>query len=298
MTKHYRSNKIEWSFIFKLKNFLLMLFGVSSSVFAMKGFMIPNAFMDGGITGISLLLHEVFHINISFLVIVLNIPFIILSYQKIGKTFAVLTALSIILLSIGLAFLEFSTITTDKLLIAVFGGVLMGAGIGLVIRAGGVLDGSEVMAVFTKRKTGFSTREIIMVFNFFIFAGAVFHLGIETAMYSLITFFAATGATEYIVDGFEEYTAMNIISSKHIEVKQFLANELGKGITIFKGERGYLPGKFEIKNDCEIIVTIISRLEIKIIQEALEQIDPHVFIYVQSVKEVSGGLVKAKAHVH
>lgn len=297
MSTAHKSAPIRWEHIFNLKNILLMICGTGSAVFAMKGFMIPNKFMDGGITGISLLLHEVYHINISILIIILNIPFIILSYKKIGKTFAVFTVISVILLALGLAFINVAPITSDKLLIAVFGGALIGTGIGLVIRAGAVLDGAEVMAVFTKRKTGFSTREIVMVFNFFIFAGAAFHLGIETAMYSLITFFTATWANEYIVDGIEEYTAMNIISSQHEEIKQYLVNDLGKGITVFKGERGYLPGKFDIKSECEIIVTIISRLEIKVIQDALEKIDPKVFIYVQSVKEASGGVLKDKAHI-
>jgi len=276
---------------------LMMLAGVASAIFAMKGFMIPNSFMDGGITGISILLHEVFHINISLLVIVFNIPFVILSYKKISKTFAVFTIIAVVLLSIGLCFIEISPITSDKLLIAVFGVALIGTGIGLGIRQGAILDGAEVIVVFTKRKTGFSTREIIMTFNFLIFAGAAFHLGIETAMYSLITFFTATWATEYVVDGIEEHTAMNIISSKHEEVKHFLVNDLGKGITVFKGERGYLPGQYEVRTDCEIIVTIISRLEIKMIQDALEKIDPSVFVYVQSVKEASGGILKEKAHV-
>ncbi len=297
MTAYHKNKAIEWSHIFDLKNMLLMLAGVCCAVFAMKGFMIPNSFMDGGITGISLLIHEVFHINISLLIIVFNIPFIILSYRKISKTFAVFTIFAELLLATGLVFIELPPITNDKLLIAVFGGALIGAGIGLVIRAGAILDGAEVVVVFTKRRTGFSTREIIMVFNFLIFAGAAFHLGIETAMYSLITFFTATWATEYVVDGIEEHTAMNIISSNHEEVKRLLVNDLGKGITVFKGERGYLPGQYDIKVECEIIVTIISRLEIKVIQEALEKIDPHVFVYIQSVKEATGGILKAKAHV-
>lgn len=262
----------------------------------MKGFMIPNSFMDGGITGISILLYELFHINISMLVIVLNIVFIYLGYRRIGKTFAVQTTIAVILLSIGLLFIEIPAITKDKLLIATFGGILMGTGVGLVIRGGGVIDGAEVIAVFTVRKTGFSNTEIIMLINTIIFSVAAFALGIETAMYSIITYFTATRATNYVVDGIEEFTAMNIICSQPEEVKSLLVNDLGKGITVYKGERGYLPGSFEVRTESDIIVTIVTRLEIKQIQESIIEIDPKAFIYIQSIKEASGGILKAKAH--
>lgn len=296
MTKKYRSDKVEWEKVWNLKNLFLVVCGIALAVLAMKGFMIPNLFLDGGITGISILLHELFHINISLLMFVLNIPFIYLGYKKIGKTFAVQTTQAVILLALGLHFIEIKPITSDKLLIAIFGGILIGTAIGLVIRSGGVIDGAEVIAVFTKRKTGFSNSEIIMAFNTVIFGVAAFQFGIETAMYSIITYFAATRATDYVVDGIEQYTAMNIISSRQEEIKNFLVNELGKGITVYKGERGYLPGSYDIKTDCQIIVTVITRLEIVQIQDALMKIDPNAFIYIQTIREATGGILKAKAH--
>lgn len=296
MTKKYKSDRVEWKHVLNFKNLLLIFFGTGLAVLAMKGFMIPNRFMDGGITGISILLHEIFHINISFLVVILNVLFIYLGYRRIGKTFAVQTTIAVVLLSIGLLFIDINPITSDKLLIAIFGGILIGTGVGLVIRGGGVIDGAEVVAVFTKRRTGFSNSEIIMLFNTIIFSVAAFQFGIETAMYSIITYFTATRATDYVVDGIEEFTAMNIISSQQEEIKNFLVNELGKGITVYKGERGYLPGSFDIKADCEIIVTIITRLEVKQIQDTIMQIDPRAFVYVQSIKEATGGILKAKPH--
>ena len=298
MKRHYKSDSIEWKKVFDLKNFLYIIVGVSLAILAMKGFMIPNRFMDGGITGISLLLKEIFHLDISLLSVFLNIPFIYLGYRRISKTFAVQTTIAVLLLSIGLYFINIQPITSDKLLIAIFGGVLIGTSIGLVIRGGGVIDGAEVVAVFTQRRTGFSNSEIIMLINAFIFAVAAFQFGIETALYSLITYFAASKATNYVVDGIEEYNAMNILSAQQEEVKSFLVNELGKGITIYKGERGYLPGNFDVKTDCDIIVTIVTRLEIKQIQDALKRIDPMAFIYVQSIKEASGGILKEKVHAH
>ncbi len=296
MMRKYKTDGVEWSHVLNIKNFLYLLFGTGLAVLAMKGFMIPNRFLDGGITGISILLHEIFHINISLLVIVLNATFIYLGYRRIGKTFAVQTTIAVFLLALGLLFVDIKPITHNNFLIAIFGGLLIGAGVGLVIRAGGVIDGAEVVAVFTKRRTGFSNSEIIMLINTIIFAVAAIQFGIETAMYSIITYFTATRATNYVVDGIEEFTAMNIISSQHEEVKHFLVNELGKGITVYKGERGYLPGSFEVRADVDIIVTIVTRLEIKQIQDTLMTIDPKAFVFIQSIKEASGGILKAKAH--
>lgn len=297
MTRKYKQDRIEWKNVLNLKSFLHILIGVGLATFAMKGFMIPNKFLDGGVTGISILLHELFHINISVLIIMLNIIFIYLGYKKISKTFAVQTTIAVILLAIGLFSINIKPVTSDKLLIAIFGGLLIGTGIGLVIRGGGVIDGSDVIAVFTQRKTGLSNTEVLLLFNSTIMVIAAYQFGIETALYSIITYFTATRATNYIVDGIEEFTAINIISSVQEEIKSYLVNELGKGITVYKGERGYLPGSFDIKTDCEIIVTIVTRLEIKQIQDTLEEIDPKVFVYIQSIKEAMGGILKAKAHV-
>jgi uncharacterized membrane-anchored protein YitT (DUF2179 family) len=285
MTYKHKTDKVDWSMVASPKNILLILIGTGFAVLAMKGFMIPNKFLDGGITGIAILLHEIFHINIIYL-----------GYKRIGKTFAVQTTVAVLLLSIGLLFIDINPITHDKLLIAIFGGILMGTGVGLVIRGGGVIDGAEVIAVFTGRKTGFSNSEIILLINVIIFAIAALQFGIETGMYSIITYFTATRAINYVVDGIEEFTALNIVSAKHEEIKNFLVNDLGKGITVYKGVRGYLPGSYDIRTDCEIIVAIITRLEIKQIQDAILDMDAKAFMYVQSIKEASGGILKHKAH--
>lgn len=296
MAKKHKSDIINWKIVSSPKNLLQIFVGAGMAVFAMKGFMIPNQFMDGGVTGISILLHEISHINISIFIFVFNLPFIYLGYKRIGKTFAVQTSLAVALLTLGLLFLDMPPVTTDRLLIAIFGGILIGTGVGLVIRSGGVIDGAEVIVVFTRRRFGFSNSEIIMLFNTFIFAGAAFHFGLETAMYSLITYYAATRATDYVVDGIEQYTAINIISSQQERIKDLIVNELGKGITVYKGERGYLPGSFDIKTDCEIIVAIVTRLEITQIHEAVIAIDPKAFVYIQSINEATGGILKAKGH--
>jgi uncharacterized membrane-anchored protein YitT (DUF2179 family) len=296
MTNKHQGDLINWESVWNLKNMFQIILGVAMAVFAMKGFMIPNQFMDGGVIGISILLHEISHINISIFILVFNFGFIYMGYKRIGKTFAVQTTLAVILLAIGLLVSDIPPVTTDRLLIAIFGGILMGTGVGLVIRSGGVIDGSEVIAVFTKRRTGFSNSEIIMLFNTFIFAGAAFHFGLETALYSLITYFATTRATDYVVDGIEQYTSIHVISAQYELVKNFIVNELGKGITVYKGERGYLPGSFDVKQDCEIIVTVVTRLEINQIQGSISKIDPKAFMYIQNVKEADGGILKYKGH--
>ena len=288
---------IQWKSILRMRVILQIIAGCGLAVISINGFMIPNHLIDGGVAGISILVHEIFHIPIGLLVVLFNLPFIYLGYKQIGKSFAILTIIAVVILAAGLTFIHIPVITSDRLLIAVFGGISIGSGVGLVIRAGGVIDGVEVIAVFTKRRTGFSNSEIILLFNAVLFAFAIMLLGIETSMYSLITFFAATRATEYVVDGIEEYTSMNIISSKPEAIKKLLVQNMGKGITIYKGERGYLPGKYEESAECDIIVTIISRLEIGHLQDHISEIDPNAFVYVQSIKDASGGILKHK-HKH
>lgn len=293
-SKKIRTEKVNWKQVFRPQNILQIVFGVGLAVLAMRGFMIPNRFMDGGVTGISILLHEVFHWDISILTLVINAPLVYLGYRRIGKTFAVQTILAVLLMSVGLAVVDIQPITNDKLLIAIFGGVTIGCGVGLVLRCGGVIDGAEVIAVFTRRRTGFSNSEIILLINAIIFTVAATQFGLETAMYSLITYFTATRAVDYVVDGIEQYTAINIISSQQEAVKDYLVNELNKGITVYKGERGYLPGSFDVKTEVDIIVTIVTRLEVHQIQKSILEIDPKAFVYVQTIKEAAGGILKPK----
>jgi uncharacterized membrane-anchored protein YitT (DUF2179 family) len=287
-------NKLEWNLILAPQNIIYNVVGVLCAIFAMKGFMIPNAFLDGGVTGISILLHEIYHINISVLILVLNIGFVYLSYKYIGKTFAFQTSLAVILLAFGLLFIEVPVMTNDKLLIALFGGFFIGIGMGLVIRGGGVIDGFEIIAVFTTKKISISISEIIMLFNTVIFLIAAYKFGIETAMYSIITYFTATKMCDYVSDGVEEYIALTIIAADNDKIKDLIVNEFKKGISVYKGERGYLPGSFDVKSDCDIVVTIITRLELLRIKDAIYEIEPNAFMYVQSVKEAKGGVIKHK----
>ncbi|MDQ3141481.1 MAG: YitT family protein [Bacteroidota bacterium] len=285
---------IDWKRIFSIHSIFFTLLGVFCAVIALKGFMIPNRFLDGGVTGLSILLHELLHINISILLIVLNLPFIYIGYYKIGRSFAIQTTLAIILLISSINFVEIMPITNDKILIALFGGFFIGLGIGFVIKAGGVLDGMEIIADYTNKKLGFSTSEIVMLINTAIILTAAYKFGIEAGMYSILTYFTAMKTSDYVVDGFEEYTAMTVISAKYENIKSTIVNDFNKAISVYKGERGYLPGSYNIKYDCEIVVTIVTRLEIHRIKKAILEMDPYAFIYISSIKEVTGGIVKQK----
>lgn len=286
------TDRIDWKSIFSLSSMMYTILGVFSALIALQGFMIPNHFLDGGITGISILIEEVFHIPFSLPFILLNLPFIFMGYRKIGKTFSVNALLAVILLAVLMTFITFPQITSDKVLIAVFGGFFIGLGIGLVIRGGGVIDGLEIIAHYTNKRIGFSTSEIIMTINTLLFIGAAFEFGIETAMYSILVYFTAMKTSDYVVDGFEEFTALTIISKEFETVKSVIVNDFGKAITVYKGERGYLPFSYDIKQNCDIVMTIVTRIEIHRIKEVIKQLDPYAFFYVQRIKEVKGGLGK------
>jgi uncharacterized membrane-anchored protein YitT (DUF2179 family) len=286
--------KVNWKAIFSLRSIAFTVLGVLLAVVGLQGFMVPNNFLDGGVTGISILLLGFVNIHISVLLIILNIPFLILGFRKIGRTFGIQALIAVLLLAAGMYFIQIPVFTTDKVLIAVFGGFFIGLGIGFVIRGGGIIDGLEVIALYTERKSAFTSSEIILALNTLIIIMAAYKFGIETGMYSILVYFTAMKTTDYVVDGFEEYTALNIISSKSEELKSLVVNDFGKAITVYKGERGYLPESFDVKTDCDVIMTVITRLEIHRIKEAIADIDPNAFLFVHSIKEVKGGIVKRK----
>lgn len=293
---------INWSDIFNVKNLALTIVGVLCADIALQGFMVPNHFLDGGVTGVSILIHEIFHTPLSILIIVFNIPFVFFGYKRIGKTFTIQTLLAVLLLAVALHFNFFEMIagakyvTDNRLLVALFGGVLIGIGMGLCIRGGGVIDGIEILAVFTTKKIGLTTTEVILYANSILFLIAGIEFGIETAMYSIITYYAAMRALDYVVDGIEEYNALHIISGKSEELKALIVKKYKKGITIQKGERGYLPKSFDVKEDCDIIITVVTRLELLAIQQAVSELDPKAFMYVHTIREAKGGVLSRRSH--
>jgi len=280
------------------KDYFLMLLGVCSAAFALESLLVPAKFIDGGITGIALLFNAIFHVNLSATIILLNLPFIIASYYVVSHRFAYKTLFSILLLGVMLYvfghYLHIPHITKDPILVAVFGGFFLGLGSGLAMRGGCVLDGTEVLALYTFRKTSFTVSEIIFAANIVIFTIAAFQFGIEISMYCLLTYFTASKAIDYVVEGIEEYYGVTIISANSELVKTRLVNEMGRSITIYKGERGYLPGSFEISADVDIIFTVITRLELRRLKNLVEETDRKAFVFANSIKDASGGILKHK----
>lgn len=268
--------------------------GVLLSGFALKGFLVPNRFFDGGITGVSLVLHEYYRINIAYFIVPLNLPFVLMGARLMTRQFAVRTLFTVVAFGICLLLVPYPIITSDKLLVSIFGGVFLGLGAGLAMRGGAALDGIEVLALYTGRRIAFTTSEIILGLNIVIFLIAAVMLGLETALYSTLTYYAASRTTNFVVDGLEEYTSVTIVSGHSDAIKRALVMDLGRGITVYKGERGFLPGSFEHSQPVDIISTVVTRLEVRRLRNRVHAIDPHAFLVTASAKEAAGGVLSRR----
>lgn len=278
--------------IFSLSDITYLLLGVTSASFALKSFLVPNHFLDGGVMGVSLLIHEVKNWDLSIVLVVINAPFMALAYYKVGKHFAIRSMVTILLIVLILIFIPFPELTHDKLLVAMFGGFFMGIGIGLCMRGGGTFDGMEVLALMTFKKSSFSITEIILAMNIVIFIIAAIFLKIETALYAIMTYLVASQVTKYVIEGIEAYTGVTIISGKSEEIKRELVMNFNRGLTVYKGERGFMKESYDISTDVDIIFTIVTRLEVRKLQNIVRSIDPKSFIFTSTVREPQGGIVK------
>lgn len=278
-----------------IKDFLLITAGVVSATFGLEGFLLSSHFIDGGVTGISMLLASIFGFGLPILIVVINLPFILLGYRRIGRAFAVKSTLAILGLSIALATFHFPEITHDKLLTAVFGGFFIGLGIGLAMRGGAVLDGTEIAALMISRKSPLlKVSDVILILNIVIFTTAAFFLGIDTALYSILTYFAASKMIDFVVNGIEEFTGVTIISEKSEQIRQAITENLGRGVTIYQGKRGFGARK-DRDLEMEIIFTVVTRLELPALRTEIELIDPKAFLIQQSINDITGGMVKKRA---
>lgn len=273
---------------------IFILLGILSAGIGLKGFLLSSKFIDGGVTGISMLIADVTKLPISVLIFVINIPFLILGYSKLGNIFALKSALAIAGLSLCLAFVNFPDVTPDKLLTSVFGGFFIGVGIGLAIRGGAVLDGTEIAALLVSKKTQLlKVSDIILILNVVIFSAAAFFLGVESALYSILTYLAASKMIDFILNGIEQYTGITVISTKSEIIRKMITQNLGRGVTIYQGKSGY--GKDgQINDPRDIIFTVATRLEIPLLKEQILKIDPAAFIVQQSIDDTTGGLLKRK----
>jgi uncharacterized membrane-anchored protein YitT (DUF2179 family) len=271
-----------------------MLCGSVICGFAFRGFLIPNNFLDGGVTGISLLTHEVFDLKFSIVFVAANIPLLLFGLRVMHRLSVLKILISIICVGLCTAYIPYPLVTSQKLLIAVFGGFFAGLGMGLNLRAGSAVDSMDVLALYAFKRSSFTISEIILAINGVIFIIAAFHYGPDTALYSMLTYFTALKTGDYVSEGIEAYTGVTIISANSERIKERLVNELGRGITIYKGERGYLPGKYKVSTEVDIIFTVITRLELRKLKNLVEAEDPKAFVFVSIIKEAAGGILKRR----
>lgn len=272
---------------------IFVLLGVFAATIGLKGFLLPNHFIDGGVMGISLITNELSEIPLSILIVLINLPFILMAFKSIGYSFAIRSIIAIVVLAVGVHFLTFPTITDDKLLIAVFGGFFLGAGIGLAIRGGAVIDGTEVLAVFISKRTSLSIGDVILIFNVIIFLVAASVFSPDIALYAMLTYLSASKTVDFIVSGIEEYVGVTIISDLHEELRVAITEKLGRGCTIYSGKKGFTK-EGESLQDTNIIYTLITRLEIAKLQTEIDKIDEKAFVVMHSIKDAKGGMIKKR----
>jgi uncharacterized membrane-anchored protein YitT (DUF2179 family) len=274
----------------ELKNAVTITLGVFSAAMGLKGFLESSLFIDGGVTGISMLLAKKLEWQLSVLIPVINLPFIALGYKHLGRTFAIRSTLAILGLSVVLAKVHFPDITPDKLLTAVFGGFFIGAGIGLAMRGGAVLDGTEIAAlIISKRSSLFRVGDVILGLNIVIFLTAAFTLGTDEALYSILTYVAASKTLDFLLHGIEEYTAITIISTRNDAIRPLILDQLNRGVTVYKGQ----GGKSGIEQD--ILFCVVTRLEIGKVKAIAQEVDESAFIIVHPLADVEGGVLKKTA---
>jgi uncharacterized membrane-anchored protein YitT (DUF2179 family) len=275
-----------------VKSIIYSVVGIFSAAFGLKGFLLPNDFIDGGATGIALLLTTIFDLPLPLLLILVNIPFIIMGSRVIGVQFAIRTSLAISALALVLVFVEFPIITNDKLLVAIFGGFFLGAGIGLNVRGQAVIDGTEVMAILFSRKLKTTIGDIILITNVVIFGVCAYILSIETALYSMVTYMVASRSLDYITIGIDEYLGVTIISDRCSDIKNMITETFGRGVTVYRGKGGY--GKRGHIEDKDILYSVITRFEVSKISQEIESIDPNAFVVMSPVKDTIGGMIKKR----
>lgn len=272
------------------KRIIFIIIGAIFMGVGIEEFLVPNQILDGGIVGISIILSHLTHIKLGIFIFLLNIPFFYIGYKQIGKTFALSTLLGIGVLSLTTLLLhDVPVFTSDLLLATVFGGISLGIGVGIVIRYGGSLDGTEILAILLNKNLPFSVGEIIMFFNVFIFVTAGFVFGWDRAMYSIITYFIAFKTIDIVIQGLDESKSAWIISENHQSIGEAIIARLGRGVTYLKGE-GAFTG-----DDKKVIFVVITRLEEAKLKTIVEELDPNAFLAVANISEVRGGRFKKKA---
>jgi len=276
-----------------IKDAIFILLGVAMASIGLKGYILPNNFLDGGAMGVSLLLEMLTKIELSYLIILVNLPFIIIGAKQISIEFAIKSICAILALAILVHYVTLPDITHDKLLISIFGGFFLGAGIGLTIRGGAVIDGTEVLAITVSRKSSLTVGDFIAVFNILLFCSAIFLVGIETAMYSMLTYLSASKTVDFIINGIEEYLGVIIVSEKAEEIKYHISRNLGRGVTAFKADKGF-GSRGEFGEEGKVLFCVVTRLEVSKLLLEIEKIDATAFVVQHAIKDTKGGMIKKR----
>ncbi|NNU96038.1 MULTISPECIES: YitT family protein [Anoxybacillus] len=274
---------------------VMMTIGATLAALSIELFLVPNEIIDGGVIGISLILDRILPnyawLNFATLVILLNAPFMYFGYKQIGKTFMLSSLYSIVVLAVmERLFHHVSPFTTDSILATVFGGAILGAGVGLVIRHGGSLDGTEILGILMTKKLPFSVGEFVMFTNVFIFTWAAFVFGPKQAMYSVLTYYIAFKTIDTVIQGLDETKAVFIVSDRYEEVSDAILNRLGRGTTKLMGKGGYTD------EQKEVIYAVVTRLEVTKLKSIVYEIDPNAFITIMNTQEVRGAKFKSAIH--
>lgn len=274
-----------------LANVVFLALGILSAAMGLKGFLLSSNFIDGGVTGVSMLLAKVTPIPLAVWLPLINLPFIALAYRQIGAGFAARSVVGISGLAVTLAFVPFPDVTPDLVLTAVFGGFFLGAGIGLAMRGGAVLDGTEVAALLVSRSTGMvRVGDVVLAFNVVLFLIAMFVLGVNPALYSILTYLAAAKTLDFVLHGIDEYTGVTIVSPAHAEIRERITQTLGRGVTAFRGYGG-LSGAEQ-----DILYCVVTRLEIGRLRSIVKDADANAFIVMGPLSGAEGGVVRRHTH--
>lgn len=268
---------------------IMIVVGATLSSIGLEIFLVPNNIIDGGVVGISIMTSYLTHLPLGLFTFVFNLPFFLIGYKQIGKTFLFSTLFAVSCLSIGVSILHpIPGVTKDIFLAAIFGGIINGAGVGTIIRAGGSLDGTEIVAIILDKKLSFSIGEIVMFFNVFILLGAGFIFGWDRAMYSLVAYFLSFKVIDIVTEGVDESKAATIISEKSEEITDAVVARLGRGVTLLTGKGGYSKGSLDV------IYVVVSRLELAKLKKIVLEIDSNALVTIGNV-EVAGRKYKKKA---
>lgn len=277
----------------RIKEAIFLILGVVSASIGLKGLLLPNQFLDGGAMGVSLLTQFLTGINLSLLILLVNAPFIIIGARQISVAFAVKSSLAILALAALVHFIELPVMTEDKLLIAVFGGFFLGTGIGLSIRGGAVIDGTEVLALSISRRTSFTVGDLIAIFNVVLFSVSALVLGLEIAMYSILTYIVASRTVDFIINGIEEYIGVMIVSPESAQIKDQIMHEMGRGVTSFRSDGGF-GKKGQSLPDRDVLFCVVTRLEVSKLVLEVEKIDPTAFVIQYPIRDTKGGMIKKR----